>query len=62
MFARVSIYDSLCVEIEGCSITYFECIATFEVLCRPTSAKGKAHTCFDMHLRVYEAHISLNTS
>ena len=34
------------VEIEGYSIVYFDCIATFEALHRWTSVKGEAHMRF----------------
>ena len=34
------------VEIEGYSITYFDCIAAFEAPYRWTSVKGGAHTHF----------------
>ena len=34
------------VEIKGYSVSYFDHIATFEVLCRWTSVKGGAHMHF----------------
>ena len=46
-----------CVEIEGYSVVYFDCIAAFEAPFRWTSIKGGAHK-FIRYSCIYEARMS----